>query len=237
MVTGFQGAIIAAGRGDRLRASGGATIPKPLVEVGGQPMLARQAMAMLSAGARSVVAVINSETAALARDISLPAALQIVVRDTESSMESLFTLGESLAAGHFLLATVDAIVPDAELRRFVAESARLAATKSVNSFDGVLALTKWRGDRKPLFTEVTDAGLITSLGARESSLVTAGLYWLPTEIFRFAAAARQRKLAAMRSFLQMLAQENIRLGAVEVEGAIDIDEASDLEAARRMVAD
>ncbi|MGO9602912.1 MAG: NTP transferase domain-containing protein [Candidatus Binataceae bacterium] len=233
MVTGFQGAIIAAGRGDRLRASGGATIPKPLVEVGGQPMLARQATAMLSAGAESVLAVINSETAALARGITMPAALQIVVRDTESSMESLFTLGESLRPGHFLLATVDAIVPETELRRFVAEAAELAASKA--NFDGVLAVTKWRGDRKPLFTEVTEAGLITSLGERESSLVTAGLYWLPTEIFRFSAAARGRKLAAMRAFLQMLVKENIRLGAVEVAGAIDVDEASDLEAARRMV--
>jgi hypothetical protein len=61
------------------------------------------------------------------------------------------------------------------------------------------------------------------------------LYWLPTTIFRWSAAARERELGALRSFLQMLLETQTRLGAIEVEGAIDIDEAADLEAARRML--
>ncbi|MDB5107481.1 MAG: Nucleotidyl transferase, partial [Candidatus Binatus sp.] len=55
------GAIIAAGRGERLRDAV-ADLPKPLVELGGEPMLARQARAMLGVGASPIVAVINSET-------------------------------------------------------------------------------------------------------------------------------------------------------------------------------
>lgn len=231
MVGDFQGAIIAAGRGERLRASSGVDLPKPLVEVGGVPLLARQANAMLSAGARDVVAVINSETASIASGRAFPPALKLLVRDTESSMESLFALGEALRPGHFLLATVDAVVTEAEFRRFAIAA---AAMTDENRFDGALAVVKWRGDHKPLFTEVTEAGLITSLGQRESALVTAGMYWLSTGIFRLRDAARQRKLAALRAFLQMLIDEKTRLGAVEVVGAIDIDEASDLEAARKM---
>jgi len=232
MVSGFQGAIIAAGRGERLRASSGVDLPKPLVQVGGMPLLARQASAMLSAGAGEVVAIVNSETASLTHDLVFPPALKLVVRDTASSLESLLTLGESLRAGHFLLATVDAMVADDELRRFVEQAREL--TEATRRFDGVLAVVKWRGDEKPLFTEVTDEGLITSLGRSETAMVTAGLYWLPSQIFRLGIIARQRRLPAMRSFLQMLVEEKIRLGAVEVQGAIDIDEASDLEAARRM---
>ena len=49
MVSGIQGAIIAAGRGDRLRASTRDDIPKPLVKVGGETMLSRQARALLDA--------------------------------------------------------------------------------------------------------------------------------------------------------------------------------------------
>jgi len=233
MVAEFQGAIIAAGRGERLRASSGVKLPKPLVEVGGISLLARQAGAMVSLGAREVLAIVSSETASLARGTSFPRELRMMVRDTESSMESLLVLGESLPAGHFLLATVDAIVPDREFRRFVTEAR--ASTEALPR-GGALAVTKWSGDRRPLFAEVTDAGLIASLGQRETSLVTAGLYWLPTTIFRWSAAARERKLGAFRAFLQMLLEEQIRLAAIEVEGAIDIDEASDLEAARRMLA-
>jgi NDP-sugar pyrophosphorylase family protein len=228
----FQGAIIAAGRGDRLRASSGVAVPKPLVEVGGKPLLIRQANAMIDAGATEVLAVINNETASLARDITLPEYLKIIVRDTANSMETLLVLGESLRAGHFLAATVDAIVPEAEFRRFLADA---QTGTSSGQFDGVLAVTRWRSDRKPLFTEVTKSGLIASLGQRESSMVTAGLYWLPTSIFQFAAEARRLGLGALRQFLQRLLENGVRLGAIEVADAIDIDEAADLESARRMI--
>jgi choline kinase len=226
----FQGAIIAAGRGDRLRRSGGATLPKPLVELGGVTLLERQAGEMLAAGASEVLAVINSETAALAREVAFPSALRIVVRDTESSMESLFTLGENLAPGHFLLATVDTVVAQAEFARFLNSAQERT---SAGKFDGALAVTRWRGDRKPLFTNVNQEGLIESLGEKETTMVTAGIYWLPTRIFRLVQRARARRLSALRGFLAMLVEEGVRLGAIEVAGAIDIDEAADLEAARR----
>ncbi len=96
MVKELQGAIIAAGRGERLRASTRDDIPKPLVMLGGEPMLARQARAILAAGASSVVAMINSETARIAEEMSLelPASMRLVVRDTANSMETMLALGE-----------------------------------------------------------------------------------------------------------------------------------------------
>ena len=57
MVKGLQGAIIAAGRGERLRNSTHDDIPKPLVKLGDEVMLSRQARALFDAGASSVVAV------------------------------------------------------------------------------------------------------------------------------------------------------------------------------------
>jgi NDP-sugar pyrophosphorylase family protein len=235
-VSAFQGAIIAAGRGARLRASGGASLPKPLVEVGGDPMLVRQTRAMLAAGAAGVLAVINheTETAARAANLEMPEALTIIVRDTESSMESLFTLGEALRPGHFLLATVDAILAPSEFARFAREAQ--AATVAGNC-DGALAVVKWRGDHQPLFTRVSAAGLIEELGERPAPIVTAGVYWLPTAIFALVDQARTQRLGAMRAFLAMLLVNRFRLRAIEVASAIDVDEAVDLEAARRQVED
>jgi len=225
---GLQGAIIAAGRGERLRRTAH-DLPKPLVELAGEPLLVRQARAMSRAGAESVVAVINSETARRAEGIAMPPGLRLIVRDTASSMESLFAVGEQLAPGRFLLATVDSVMPQSELVRFT----RDAPAASDGRFDGVLGVVRWRGDKRALFADVTKGGLITALSDRQTLLVTAGIYLLPTSIFDFAAKARQRRLAAMRSFLAMLLDEGIRLGAFEVHGAIDIDEASDLEAAAK----
>lgn len=230
--TTFQGAIIAAGRGERLRASGGATLPKPLVEVGGEAMLARQARSMLAAGASEVIAVISRETASLAGQTALPRSLQIVVRDTPSSMESLFTIGERLTGQHFLLATVDAFWPNGELARFTAAARKMTDARVC---DGALAVVRWRGDVRPLFTHVTSQGLIEEIGERPATMVTAGAYWLPRTIFTLVDRARSQKLGAMRSFLALLVNEGTRLRAIEVAGAIDIDEAADLAAARRQV--
>ena len=234
MVKELQGAIIAAGRGERLRASTRDDIPKPLVMLGGEPMLARQARAMLAAGASSVVAVINSETARLAKEMSLelPASMRLVVRDTANSMETMLSLGEVLAAGWFIASTVDAVIPQTELARFVNESRRKIEECGDKNLAGVLGVTKWRGEAKPLFTDVSSNGLILALGNRQTSVVTAGLYFLSTRVFDFAADARRAGLDALRRFLALIIERGMRLDAIEIEGSIDVDEAEDLDAAR-----
>jgi choline kinase len=234
MVKGLQGAIIAAGRGERLRASTRDDIPKPLVLLSGEAMLVRQARAMLAAGASSVVAVINSETARIAEEMSLelPASMRLVVRDTANSMETMLALGEILAPGWFIASTVDAVIPQTELARFLNESRRKIEECGDKNLAGVLGVTKWRGEAKPLFTDVSSNGLIHALGNRQTSMVTAGLYFLSTRVFDFAADARRAGLNALRRFLALIIERGMRLDAIEIEGSIDVDEAEDLDAAR-----
>ncbi len=172
MVSELQGAIIAAGRGERLRAHG-EDIPKPLVRIGGETLLARQARAMMRVGAREVLAIVNSETAEIIeRDrIELPANLRLLVRDTANSMESLLALGENLTRGNFLLATVDAIVTDAEFAKFIARAHALITNHELGGFDGILGVVKWRGDKKPLFAKI-------AVGPRDRrTWVTTSLRW------------------------------------------------------------
>src|SRR3984885_3147254 len=234
MAKELQGAIIAAGRAESARASTRAYIPKPLVMLVCEPMLARQARAMLAAGASSVVAVINSETARIAEEMSLelPASMRLVVRDTANSMETMLALAEVLAPGWFVASTVDAVIPQTELARFVNESRRKIEQCGDKSLAGMLGVTKWRGEAKPLFTDVSSNGLILALGNRQTSMVTAGLYFLSTRVFDFAADARRAGLDALRRFLALIVERGMRLDAIEIEGSIDVDEASDLDAAR-----
>ena len=237
MVTRLQGAIIAAGRGERLRKSTREDIPKPLVMVGGQPMISRQARALLDAGASSVVAIINSETARVGEELllDLPPSTRLVVRDTANSMETMLALGEVLEPGWFIASTVDAVIPQIELARFVNESQKKIEERREEKLAGVLAVSRWRGEPKPLFADVTSDGLILQLGNRQTSNVTAGLYLLSTGIFAHAAEARRAGLDALRRFLALLIERGMRLDAIEIEGAIDVDEGADLDAARRAV--
>lgn len=234
MVNGLQGAIIAAGRGERLRSSTRDDMPKPLVKLGGEAMLSRQARALIEAGASSVVAVINSETARLAGEMALeiPPSVRLVVRDTANSMETMLALGDLLEPGWFIAATVDAVIPQAELARFVNESRRKIEDCSEKKLAGVLAVTRWRGEARPLFADVTKNGLILRLGNRQTSSVTAGLYSLSTRVFDYAADARRAGLDALRRFLALIIERGMQLDAIEIEGSIDVDEASDLDAAR-----
>ncbi len=243
MVRTLQGAIIAAGRGDRLR-KGGPDIPKPLVRLGGQPLLVRQAQAMMRAGAAEVLAIVNSETALMIERekiedaksrggrIELPLGLRLMVRDTANSMESLLALGEVLAPGHFLLATVDAVAPDSELKRFVAQARASVENGAGRGFDAMLGVVKWRGDASPLFATLTRNGAIEALGEEPAPTVTAGFYLLPSTIFNFSQRARSAELPALRRFLAMLIDNGLRLGAIELFDVIDIDCAADLAAAR-----
>jgi len=234
MVGGLCGAIIAAGRGERLRDAVD-DLPKPLVELGGETMLARQAGAMMAAGANSVIAVINSETARLAEEMKLamPPGLRLVVRDTANSMETVLALKEFLEPGWFLAATVDAVIPQSELMRFVNESAKKIALYDGKDIGGVLAVTRWRNEPRALFADVTKDNLISRLGGVQTRTVTAGIYFLSTRVFDFADEARRTGLDALRRFLAMLIENRIQLGAIEIDGAIDVDEAPDLDAARR----
>jgi NDP-sugar pyrophosphorylase family protein len=236
-ITGLSGAIIAAGRGERLRAASGG-VPKPLVELGGEPLLVRQARAIARFGAYPVHAIVNSETGRMIRerDLTMPPEVRLHVRDTANSMESLLTLGEHIAPGRFLMTTVDAVVPPAELERFAVRALDLTDPVNLDARDGVLGVVKWRGDRQPLFAEVAPDGTICALGDHESRQVTAGVYLFSTRIFSFGDKARTVGLDAMRRYLALLISEGIRFAAVELSDVIDVDEAVDLDAARALVA-
>jgi choline kinase len=233
----IDGAILAAGRGERLRAQG-VDLPKPLVTLAGETLLARQARILREAGAERVAAVVNSETAALIhRDaIKLPHWLSLGVRDTANSMETLFELGELLAGRWFLAATVDAILARGEMKRFAEQALALVSRQPRALVDGVLGVVRWRGDERPLFVDIEPGGAIRKVGAAGGAMATAGVYFLPISIFRLRERARSAGLSALRQFLGRLVEWGVRLHAIELHGVIDIDVAPDLEAARLMLA-
>ena len=116
-------------------------------------MLSRQARALLDAGVSSVVAVINSETARVAKEMSVefPTSLRLVVRDTANSMETMLALGDLLDPEWFIVFTVDAVIPQIELARFVNESGRKIEDCGDKNLAGVLAVTRWRGEDEAAF--------------------------------------------------------------------------------------
>ncbi len=234
----LTGAVIAAGRGDRLRSATSA-LPKPLVEIGGEALLIRQIRLMLALGLPRVAVIINEETERRRQEmgLTLPEPTDLIVADTPSSMESLLRLGEIIPPGRFLLSTVDTVLDEGEFGHFFEQAYKL--TDSANgapSFDGVLGVVAWRGDAKPLFVKVDDHGKILTFGDDSQKLVTASVYLFSTRIFTYAAEARTQKLDALRRYLGLLVDKGLNLVGVPMNGVIDVDEPADLDSARKMVA-
>jgi NDP-sugar pyrophosphorylase family protein len=232
----MNAAILAAGHGERLQRPGVA-LPKPLVRVAGKTLIEHTLGSVRAAGARDVACIVNLDAAEVepyCRARSAGLELRFLHRTTASSMESLFALAPLLAGAPFLLLTVDTIIAPDAVRAFVtAAGARLE-----RAADGVLAVTEFVDDEKPLRVACDGAGRIVHLGdtAAGSARVTAGLYVFAPRIFAEIDAARAAGYGALRAFLAHLVARGYRLETELVPKCVDVDRPEDLATAEAFIA-
>jgi NDP-sugar pyrophosphorylase family protein len=233
----MRGGIIAAGHGDRL-ARAGLGLPKPLVRVAGRTLIERTLDALRAAGVSRVACIVNEESGAVAahcRERVTGLTLTFVHRTTPSSMESLFTLAPLLyepgSRDPFLVMSVDAIIASQAVRDFA------TAAVARSDADGVLALTTFVDDEKPVRVKCAADGRITALGsaAQTSATVTAGFYVFRPTIFVEMAAARAARFTALRELLAHLVARGYRLYGERVPKCVDVDRPEDLAVAEAFV--
>jgi NDP-sugar pyrophosphorylase family protein len=229
-----KAALIAAGSGERLRAAG-LHLPKPLVPVAGVALVDRVLNAVAAAGIAEVACIFNLAADAVeehCRRAHPSLTLQVVRRDTPSSMESLFALRPHLDGDPFLLLTVDAVFGPTLLPLFLDQAARF------KDADGVLGVHEFVDDEKPLRVKLDASGRIVGLAeeAAESPVITAGLYVLSPRIFAEVDAARNASFTALRQFLRHLVRQDHRLYGAPVEKTVDVDRPEDIALAEAFVA-
>ncbi len=150
---GMKFAIIAAGEGSRL-AREGVKEPKPLIELQGIPIIERLVMLFASQGASSINIIINEQQPATLhklQELQQCYPINIVVKDTPSSMHSLHALSHLLRGEKFCLTTVDTIFKEDEFAEYIK-----AFENGID--DGLMAVTDYIDDEKPLYVE-TDSKL------------------------------------------------------------------------------
>jgi NDP-sugar pyrophosphorylase family protein len=227
----LRAGVIAAGRGDRLRK--GPAVLKPLVAVGGRPLIAHVLDSIAEAGASEVCVIINEESLAVRDHVAAtrwPFAMQWIVESTPSSMHSFLRVLETLAASDatdpVLISTVDTIAPRGAYRRFVADAAGLKDASVA------LAVTSASDDEKPLLVRMEGSAMV-ALGdaAGPSSCATAGYYFVSPSILAEADAARRDGLGALRAFFGRLLARGYPIAGVRVPPSIDVDRPVDVAAA------
>jgi len=228
----WRAGIIAAGHGTRLRPSHPETI-KPLVPVRGRPLCHWVVASLLEAGVEDLTVLFNSR-GRRAQESLLTAFPRLrwtfLSRDTASSWESFRLVAGTLAetGDDFLVSTVDAIIPPAEVGRFAREARRSGSPAA-------LALTAFVDDEKPLWADLSPDGRITALGAdaKTRAQATCGLYYLTADTARAMPAAHTH--GKLRDYLSSLVKASAVSGVV-LSKTLDVDRPEDLRQAEDFVA-
>lgn len=224
--------MLAAGQGERLRAAGYLQ-PKPLVRIAGRPLMDYALAAVADAGIREVACIVNAESIGIedhCREQWPLLRFDFMRLTTSSSLESLLRLAPLLGDQPFVLLTVDAVFSPTLMRSFL----KAAATHA--TADGVLALTQFVDDEKPLRAAVDSEKRIGSLGpaAAASPWITAGFYTFQPSIFREADIALGR-FTALRQFLGYLVDSGYRIFGEPVGKTIDVDRPDDIATAEAFI--
>lgn len=230
-------AIIAAGEGSRLSQEG-IDLPKPLVSIGGEPMIDRLVRIFNENGAEEISIIVNRlhpQTEEHVRQLaarSKGAPIRILVKTTPSSMHSFFELSPGLEGHPFCLTTVDTIFPEKEFSAYI-EAFRHSTA------DGLMGVTAFVDDEKPLYV-ATDAHLhITGFhDTRESEddrYVSGGIYALRPSALDTLRRCMAEGKSRMRNFQRALVEDGLRLEAWPFSKVMDVDHADDIVKAEQFL--
>lgn len=233
-------AIIAAGEGSRL-VQEGIAVPKPLVDLDGRPMIRRLIDIFTALDAETVSVIVNEQMTEVRRYLeslvdTLPCRLNIVVKSTPSSMHSFMEVSRVFPSGSkFILTTVDTIFRPADFRRYVR-----AFEEAPADIDGVMGVTTFIDDEKPLYVDTDAHDIITGYYDRPFEgvrYISAGIYGLTTPALDVLQRCIDNGVSRMRNYQRALVESGSRLLAYDLGKVVDVDHAGDIETARAFLAD
>lgn len=227
-------AIIAAGEGSRL-AQEGVAKPKPLVDICGEPMIGRLINLFCRCNAESISIIVNeqmTEAREYIESLSLDIPLNLVVKTTPSSMHSFFELSRVIPKGRFCLTTVDTIFREQDFRPYI------EAMEADERYDGMMAVTDYIDDEKPLYVQTDDDLNITAFRDERydgAKYISGGIYALNEKAIDVLADCMERGVARMRNFQRALVDAGLRLKAHPMGKILDVDHAGDIEKAENFI--
>lgn len=227
-------AIIAAGEGSRL-AQEGVAKPKPLVDICGEPMIGRLINLFCCCNAESISIIVNeqmTEVREYIESLSLDIPLNLVVKTTPSSMHSFFELSRVIPKGRFCLTTVDTIFREQDFRPYI------EAMEADERYDGMMAVTDYIDDEKPLYVQTDDDLNITAFRDERydgAKYISGGIYALNEKAIDVLADCMERGVARMRNFQRSLVDAGLRLKAYPMGKILDVDHAGDIEKAENFI--
>lgn len=225
-------AIIAAGEGSRL-SDEGIKVPKPLVEIDGEPMIKRLLNIFEKNKASKISIIINnhiSDVQDYIESLNYHFQLAIKVKSTPSSMHSLFEMKDLIGNEAFCLSTVDTVFKESEFNSFI-EFAEKQTDK-----DAVMAVTSFVDDEKPLFIKTNKDKIIAFADEKaDYQYVSGGIYYFKPTIWKVLDQSVASGNHRMRNFQRDLLKAELNIGFYEFSKIIDVDHADDIKTAESFI--
>lgn len=227
-------AILAAGEGSRL-VQEGCDVPKPLVQILDETLIGRLIRVFVANGATHIVVITNSRypaTQEYLHQLMLPIQLDIVVQDTLSSMHSLYAISDYLTTEErFCLTTVDTIFSEEEFARYI-------STFRSSDLDGLMAVTTYVDDEKPLYVQTDSDLTITGFYDTQEECchhISGGIYCLTRQTLGILSRCIAEGKTRMRNFQRQLVSEGLHLKAYPFSKIIDVDHCTDIPKAEELI--
>lgn len=230
-------AVIAAGEGSRLLEDG-VTLPKPLIQLSGRPMLERLLDIMVCNQAECICVIVNQQMPSVQtflekwHAIHPSVDLRVLVKSTPSSMHSLSALCAVLPDGPFVCTTVDTLFTQREFASYITTFA------SMHSSDCLFVVTPFVEDEKPLWIETDGEGVITRFCDQgPAPYVSGGIYGMnKAQIVPILDRCLAEGKSRMRNFQRALLEEGLKVRSYVFEKIMDIDHRSDIDHAEHWLA-
>ncbi|MBS4036195.1 MAG: NDP-sugar synthase [Ignavibacterium sp.] len=226
-------AIIGAGESSRLKAEG-LKSSKHLIKINGEYLIERIIRISKKYGIEKVYCIINSHEPELKdyllkNNFGIP--LKLVIKDTVSSMHSLFELAPYLTHESFCLATTDSVFLEKDFSEFIKYS--ILQTEA----DGILAITKFIDDEKPLCVLMNKSNTILEFSDSPKGYMwaTGGIYYFTPKIFTEIESALEVDVFRLRNFFRHLLKKGFLLRGFSFPKIIDVDHISDIKKAEDLL--
>ncbi len=130
-----------------------------------------------------------------------------------------------MGKGKFCLTTVDTIFREEEFMEYI-------QAWQASEEDGMMAVTDYIDDEKPLYIATDESLRITGfLDNEPQRFISGGIYGLNETAFPVIDKCISEGQSRMRNFQRQLVKEGLRLKAYPFSKILDVDHASDIEKA------
>ena len=227
-------AIIAAGEGSRL-AQEGVKWPKPLVKLNGIALIDRLIDVFLRNNASSITIIVNEQMTEVQdhlKALQLPVPFHLLIKSTPSSMHSFYELSQIWQGEEICLTTVDTIFREEEFSGYI------QAFRQEKTLDGLMAVTDYIDDEKPLYVQTNEQLDIVNFLDRSNGdcrYISGGIYCLRKPAIGVLKKAIDEGMSRMRNYQRQLIAEGLRLKAYPFSKIIDVDHAEDIVKAEAFV--